>query len=333
MKFLRLLSCFLIFFVLQVYVSSSYASARLLVFPDDGVQAIVNEFNQAKYSIDIVMYGFTDNSIYKALVAAKKRGVIVRVLLQHFPYLAADENIPMINKLIQAGIKYQWSNPQFKITHQKTIVIDQREATIMTGNFTYGNFTKQRNFAIITDNPVDVKQIMVVFQADWNRQPIKVLAPSQLVWSPNDSQTKLVNYILAAKKSLLVYNQELGNVAILHALAFVAKKGVKVKIITPHKNVSQYCISLKYLHAHDVLVALDSELYIHAKGMLSNKSLSDARTFIGSINFSDAALNKNRELGIITDSDQVATRFNKTFQYDWSKSVLFNGACKAINYS
>ena len=171
-----------------------------------------------------------------------------------------------------------------------------------------------------------MKQILDVFQADWHRRNVK-LFPTNLLWSPNDSEIKLQNFIIHAKKSLLVYNQEIGQTRLLHTLAFAARKGTKVQIIIPAANVGKYCIALKYLYAHDIAIALDSNIYIHAKGILADGLSQNPYTFIGSINFSYPGLHDNRELGIIVRSPQVASRFYKVFQYDWSKSSLFHGKC------
>ena len=136
---------------------------------------------------------------------------------------------------------------------------------------------------------------------------------------------KLQNFIIQAKESLLVYNQEIGQTQLLHTLAFSARKGTKVQIIIPAVSVKKYCIALKYLYSHDIAIALDNNLYIHAKGMLVDGLSKNPQTFIGSINFSYPGLHDNRELGIIVRSPQVSARFYKVFQYDWSKSTLFKG--------
>ena len=75
----------------------------------------------------------------------------------------------------------KWSNPQFAITHQKTMVIDNSLALIMTFNFTYPTFENTRNFAIKTTNRSQIKEIISVFNADWRRTKVTSLAMPDLV--------------------------------------------------------------------------------------------------------------------------------------------------------
>ena len=53
----------------------------LIVLPDDTVEAILAPINAAKRSLNIRMFLFTEPTLLHAVIAAKRRGVNVRVML------------------------------------------------------------------------------------------------------------------------------------------------------------------------------------------------------------------------------------------------------------
>ena len=307
--------------------STIYADVKLYVYPKAGVQSIVTMIHQARNTIDIVMYGFTDKRILSALIDAHDRGVKERILLQHKPYKAEYENTAIVRRLRSAGISVKWSNPQFDITHQKTMVVDNQYAFIMTFNFTYPTFENTRNFAIKTSDSQQVQEIVAVFNADWNRTPAPDLNNANLVWSPNNAQQKIIGFIDHAKKSLLVYNQEVAQQAVIEALVRAAKRHVEVNCIVPQSTAHQYCQHLSYLVRHGVRVRLDGQLYIHAKAMVADEAMAKPAVFVGSTNFSEYAINKNRELGIITHNALVAKQLKHTFNQDWRASITLQSKC------
>ncbi len=54
---------------------------NLLVFPDDTAQCIIDPIRAAKRSLNIRMFLFTDPTLLHEVIAAKRRGVKVRVML------------------------------------------------------------------------------------------------------------------------------------------------------------------------------------------------------------------------------------------------------------
>lgn len=56
---------------------------------------------------------------------------------------------------------------------------------------------------------------------------------------------------------------------------------------------------------------------MHGKVIEADYGTSRGRVFIGSENFSAASLNRNRELGLITGSQQVMSSIAATFAADY----------------
>ena len=95
--------------------------------------AVVRELQGARQSILLQAYSFTSAPIAAALVEAKRRGVLIEVVLDKSnktgKYSSADF-------VAHAGIP-TWLDEKHAIAHNKVIIID--EATVITGSF---NFTK-----------------------------------------------------------------------------------------------------------------------------------------------------------------------------------------------
>ncbi len=57
--------------ILSIALSTAYAKEHLIIEPDAGPEPILKAIQHAKSSIDLVMYGFTDERFIQALIQAK----------------------------------------------------------------------------------------------------------------------------------------------------------------------------------------------------------------------------------------------------------------------
>ena len=64
----------------------------------------------------------------------------------------------------------QWASPKFYVTHEKSIVVDEKAALVATFNLTLKYFTATRDYGIMTDDPSHVRQIVEVFNVDWEHR-------------------------------------------------------------------------------------------------------------------------------------------------------------------
>ncbi|MCC6124904.1 MAG: phospholipase D family protein [Pirellulales bacterium] len=114
-------------------------------------EAIVQEIDAAKQSILVQAYSFTSDKLSAALVAAHKRGVEVKVILDSEQETA---NYSEADFLIHAGVPPQIDD-KHAIAHNKIMIID--DGTVITGSF---NFTKQaeqsnaENLLVIRDKDI-----------------------------------------------------------------------------------------------------------------------------------------------------------------------------------
>ena len=287
-----------------------------------GRQPLLTAIQHSKQSIHLIMYGFTDKTLLAALLEQKQRGRSLKMILERSPYKAESENTETIRALNQHDVSWQGSVPSFRLIHQKTLITDGSQAIIMTFNFTNSSFKEHtahptRNFAVVIDDPQTVKAVEAVFTADWNHTPIDPSA-SMLIYSPNNSRHKLLDLIDHAHHQIKIYAQHITDYKIIGALANAAKRGVNVEILTSRMPREK---QLNYLLKAGVKLHESKRYYIHAKAMV----IDDETAVIGSINFTRASLDDNRELSFITRDQRVIKPLTATFNQDVKELAVIPG--------
>ena len=109
--------------------------------PEGSARDLVISFiNEAKYSLDIMAYGWTARDITKAVADAARRGVKVRLVADYKANTEEDRygsSGRALSSLVAAGVDVRL-NSQYSIQHDKSILEDG--VNIETGSF---NFTAQ----------------------------------------------------------------------------------------------------------------------------------------------------------------------------------------------
>lgn len=294
----------------------AYPAKKLIIEPNQSTYPFVSAINHAKHNIDLVMYGFTDRTLRSALLRAKTRGVQVRIILEKHPYLSEDENHHADNIFKAHHISVHPGNHLVDLTHQKTLIIDNKSAWIMTLNFTYSAFTKQRNFAVLVTSPEDIHEIESLFNADWQQEKPSLNKPPRLIWSPINARQTITQLIQNAKSSLKVYALNLSDYQTIGNLANAAKRGVAVSVILSTQSLKNAAGRLRYLKKRHVKIYRVSHPQIHAKMLLADIHMPDEKAYLGSANLTKESLDNNRELGLIIKNPKILSRLNTTFNTD-----------------
>ncbi|WP_435136390.1 phospholipase D-like domain-containing protein [Actinacidiphila sp. bgisy144] len=305
-------------------VAPSAVTYTLVTEPSAGYGAIYDLIGSATTSIDLTMYELTDTTAEQDLVAAAKRGVTVRVILDQ--NLEKSNNTAAYTYLNANGVPTHWASTTYAATHQKTLTVDDATTAIMSGNLTSQYYSTSRDFAVIENNSLDVKAIEKVFAADYAGTAITPTDGDHLVWSPTDAQSKILAIINGATTSLSVENEEMGYATVVTALENAAKRGVNVEV-TMTNDDNEYADEFDALTAAGVHVhtyAYTASLYIHAKAIVADYGTSAATVDVGSQNFSNASLNKNRELGFITTSTSIISGINTALASDYAGGAAWS---------
>ena len=298
----------------------------LVTEPGQGLTPIYNIISSAKKTLDMTMYELTDTQAEQLLAQAAVAGVTVRVILDQ--NLEKSNNQAAYTYLSQNGVQVHWANPTYAATHQKTITADDATTAIMTLNLTSQYYSTSRDFAVIENDANDIAAIEQVFNADFQNQAVTPPDGDDLVWSPTNSQTALLNLINSAQHSLLVENEEMSDTNIVNALVSAATRGVLVQIAMTNDD-NEYSSEFNKLVAAGAEIATYAEtasLYIHAKVILADYGSPDAQVFIGSENFSNASLTENRELGLIVSNTAIMASIETTLTSDFNGGTPWSGS-------
>jgi phosphatidylserine/phosphatidylglycerophosphate/cardiolipin synthase-like enzyme len=152
--------------LLQAQTVSS-ANVEVLYSPRDApLDRLVVLYHQAKHYIYVSVYGLTYPRAVEALVAAKKRGVDVRMLTDQERTLDAKQHTAL-QILRLAGIPIR-INQHEGLMHLKQVVIDDEINTSGSMNHTTsGNSYNDERMDIITDRAISLKA-REQFLSMWN---------------------------------------------------------------------------------------------------------------------------------------------------------------------
>ena len=128
--------------------TSGNASVCFTLHGEDCAMVAVGEIAKAQRTLDMQTYSFTEPHIAAALVAAKQRGVAVRIIADKTdPSERGGELVPVAQTGILAWIDYE---P--RIAHNKVMVIDGM--TTLTGSFNWtasADHANAENLLVIHD--------------------------------------------------------------------------------------------------------------------------------------------------------------------------------------
>ncbi|MGH3206889.1 MAG: phospholipase D-like domain-containing protein [Trebonia sp.] len=219
---------------IQAGTSGVTRAGSLIVEPGAGFSPVYSLISGARRTIDVTMYEFSDTTAERDLAAAAKRGVRVRVILDH---REKSGNSRANSYFRSHGVAVTWSSSDYRYTHQKTVIIDGTKAVIMTANLTSRYYATSRDFLVTDTERADVSAITAVFNADFAKKTVRPGDGNDLVWSPTDSQDQLIALINGATSSLRIYSEEMGDRTVENALIKAAKRGVDVQDGTAHAKI------------------------------------------------------------------------------------------------
>jgi cardiolipin synthase len=311
-------------------VATLPVTRTLYTEPAQGFRFAYTLVNQAKTSIDMTMYELVDTTFSADLVAACKRGVKVRVILDQ--NLEKSSNAPAYTQInAQPNCVAAYANPAFQATHEKSLVIDGATLVLMTANLTSRYYATTRDFALVENDPADLAAVEATFNADFNSTTSFGYNPGvgdHLIWSPTTAQADLLGVINGATKTLLVENEEMSAANIVSALETACKRGVGVQVTMT--NLSSYAANLTALEAAKcgihVYPDTTSALYIHAKVMVADFGLATQKVYLGSINFSIPSMTENRELGTYVTDAGIAKQLQTTLASDYAAAPAFSAS-------
>lgn len=133
---------------------------HLIVVPDDGIEPFQKAIRSATATLDIKMFQFTEPRLLQEVIEAHQRGVSVRVMLNPSRFTGEHDNDEAFALFKKEGVPVQETNPQFPITHEKSMVIDRKIAFIMSLNWAPKYFGETRDYALVTTCDEEVSEVV-----------------------------------------------------------------------------------------------------------------------------------------------------------------------------
>jgi cardiolipin synthase A/B len=136
----------------------------LLVSPDNSRERLLGLIGAATESIDFYAELIRDEEVLQALEDAVARGVRVRLIMNAS---LDDEDVESVAELARNGVEVRLMRAVY--IHSKTMIIDEDVAVVGSINYSMTSLDRNREVAMLVDNPALVSRITAVYERDWIR--------------------------------------------------------------------------------------------------------------------------------------------------------------------
>jgi len=283
--------------------------------PEAGEQPYLDVLATTQHSIDVEVYLMGYGGILDELLAKAQAGVSVRVILDR---AKMDTNQKYYDMLVAAGAQVKWSDARFVYQHSKFILVDDKVALISTGNFSKSySIELERNFVATDRDPADIKDLVSLFEADWQGTTL-AMPCTRLLVAPINARARILALINGAQSTLTIESMQFGDPAVRDAVKARVLAGVSVRALLADANwISANTYAAAFLK--DLGVEVKWIPHLHTKVIVADGE----EAYLGSENLSTNSLDNNREVGVIvTDASSIAP-LTTTFETDWTAGTSF----------
>jgi len=332
---------------------------ELITSSSEAYHKMLEEINQAKYSIELCTYIFvfdkTTKVIVEALVKKAQEGVKVRLLLDLVGSLGLYWNQKGFKSLRDAGgevafftdlLKKPYFNYISLRNHRKIYIFDQQR--VLSGGMNLSDEymgeddgTKRYKGLLYYLQGPSVDYFYHIFHSDWNyavkEEKINYLAQSkeykgkdivQVVPSGPDISTdalyeSLLNAIYSAKTRIwIVTPYFVPDENLIQALVIAHRKGVDVKLITP-KDSDHVFVDIVRMSYIRELHSIGVDVLLYKDEILHAKAMliDDIGGMVGSVNLDNRSLFFNYEVVTFVYSSQ----FIKSME-SWMNDLMLNSS-------
>lgn len=282
--------------------------------------------NHATTSIDIALYDFNRPSVRDALIAAKQRGLAVRVVGDN------DDSVdpayqPTYNAVQAAGIPVV-NDTKSSLMHNKFAVFDNQVTWTGSVNFSDTGFTLNGENAIVITSTLlaDIYHTEFnelfggKFSNDKTDNTVHNLTigttPVEVAFAPTDGvQQRIINAITTANTSVQVTMFTFTNQTIAQTLIAAKQRGVTVEVILDRLAAGTQFSQRDPLCAAGITVRVeDWDGKLHDKYTVVDASTtSDPLILTGSTNWTGNAVSANDENMLIVHDPDLAQAYAGDF--------------------
>ena len=148
-------------------------SRSAIVLPDATAAPIVALLQSAQISLRLKIVEIDLPELIEAVAAPARRGVKVRVLFNKPGRGGVPDNALARAALLAAGVEVADAPHKLSVVHEKSLVIDDERALVMSCDWTAAGLGEARDYALLSTHRHEVDEIAACFDADWAHQPFK----------------------------------------------------------------------------------------------------------------------------------------------------------------
>ena len=156
--------------LLILQATAVLAEPEVYFSPDGGIRdRLLRAINHTKATIDLAIFDFTSGELAGALLAAKERGVMIRIVADARQAQGKHSEIPF---LLEKGVKVRLARGNGRgIMHHKFAIFDGK--LLMTGSYNWTDSAERFNHEnlVIVDEPATVQRYQAQFERIFNGTP------------------------------------------------------------------------------------------------------------------------------------------------------------------
>ncbi|MEM2388032.1 MAG: phospholipase D-like domain-containing protein [Candidatus Thermoplasmatota archaeon] len=279
-----------------------------------------------------IAYNLNKRELVRYMMSNEKEGIYKRYEYNHAKYAVID------NRVIISSANWGKSgvpiNPFYGNREWGIIIEDENIANFLSTIFEHDWNPSMQDSIKFDENsithgkpPRDYSISYFIPEGYYNPKfaPLHINSSFNytLILSPDNSEEEILNLINSAEKRILVEQNYIdkewknGLNPILQKLIEKNESGVEVRIIldSSYEDTKKKNEEIKDF-LRNIKVKLSDDLPIHNKGIIV-----DDKVLISSINWGENSFRRNREVGIIIESAEIAGYFEEIFWYDWNFKI------------
>lgn len=310
---------------------------------------VINATTDSLSTVDCVIYSINMKDVPDALIAARDRGVKVRVIIdESHVYPRADTQI---KRLIQAGdgieVRTLRGTRSYGVNHNKITIHDKTLVTSGSYNWTFGSTFSNYENMIVMRHPLYVKGYVDYFEWMWSKartiqqgaspevpegyygtppqSPGNMITlngtsvPLYLFSPGSDTENKLAKLIDSAKKTVDAVTFTFSSKPIADAIIRAHNRGVKVRFLED-KDMAKASVMAKMVY--DAGVPFRWTGGRNEKGAMHNKFIIlDGQVLgTGSFNFTTNASVNSFENIVFTNDETIVNAYASKFGWFYSQA-------------
>ncbi len=283
---------------------------ELVVGPTGLEKTLLAAIDSAKTSLDLEVGELEGKPVLQALVSAKARGVVIRIVLDAAH--AGDAK-----GALGADVVHE---PRAElVAHARVMVIDARRALVGSSTLGTASVGSERTFSTFVDDAGDVAQLRKLVEHDWNASPgSPTFECTRLLLSPANARERLTTLVSSAEERLDLELGEATDDKLLAAIGALATGGVKVRaLLADPVAVTSNVTTAARLKKAGVEVRFFRKLPLRSTLVISERA-----ALIGSHTLTTASVDTHREVSLLVANDEAREAASAAFETDWAAGTL-----------